>query len=195
MRGVPGGAAVRGAGPRRRQQFFDGHDGLVRSLAQHPNNRNLFASASAALTAASAPVLLVWDAANVGAKGLSMPLTVADASVRSVSFSADGQHLASVSSDAHYTLKLFHWPTTALLASVHTTSTSAASPASPRSSASGTLYTPATCSPWASGTWRSGSGATANCAGSARRPVARRSRARRWWSTRRPRTAPKASRA
>ena len=113
-----------------RQQFFDGHDGLVRSLAQHLTNRNLFASSSST-AASAAPALLVWDAGNVHAKGLSMPLTVADGSVRSVSFSVDGQHLASVSSDAHYTLKLFHWPTAALLASVHTAATSATAPAPP----------------------------------------------------------------
>ena len=113
-----------------RQQWFDGHDGLVRSFAQHPTNRNLFASSSlSSVSVASA--LLVWDAANVHAKGLSMPMTVADGSVRSVSFSVDGQHLASLSSDAHYTLKLFHWPTAALLASVHTAATSASSPSPP----------------------------------------------------------------
>ena len=113
-----------------RQQFFDGHDGLVRCLAQHPTNRNLFASSSLASPTAP-PVLLVWDAANAAAKGLAMPLTVADGAVRSVAFSVDGQHLASVSSDAHYTLKLFHWPTAKPLASVHT----AAAPASASASA------------------------------------------------------------
>jgi len=113
-----------------RQQFFDGHTATVRSLAQHPTNHNLFASSSLASTS-TAPQLLVWDAGNVHAKGLVMPMTVADGGVRSVSFSVDGQHLASLSSDAHYTLKLFHWPTAALLASVHTAATSASAPPPP----------------------------------------------------------------
>ena len=144
---------------------------MLRALALHPFNRSIVASSSSPLSSSSPPAVLVWDSAALHAKAVSLPLTAADCGVRSLGFSCDGLHLATLSSDADCTLRVWHWATagTARLRahgrSLRSHPRPPPPPPPPCTAAAGTRSPPLSSSRSAGVTSPSGASRTADCEG------------------------------
>jgi WD40 repeat protein len=92
------------------QNFFRGHSDFVISLAVHPNG-TIIASGDCG----PRPLICVWDIDS--SDWLNRSLTIALASVRgfhrngvsALSFSSDGEYLASVGEDASHSIAVYNW--------------------------------------------------------------------------------------
>lgn len=102
------------------QKHYMGHDDDVICLAQHPTNLNIFVSGQNATIShvdnkGKPPFVCVWDSTDFS-KTWVLKMTQEDRAIRSVGFSTDGQHVATVSNDDNHTVKVFDWQKKKMLA-------------------------------------------------------------------------------
>lgn len=102
------------------QKFFMGHDDDVRCITQHPLDMNLIASGQNGGIkngVQTPPKICVWDSSSSDlSRAYTLQCTLADKAIRSLAFSGgEGKWLASVSSDIHYSIKIWDWKKRILL--------------------------------------------------------------------------------
>lgn len=99
------------------QEHFFGHNDDVICIAQHPLDKNIFASGQVATIIdrmGTPPHICVWDSSDM--KQVWQLPNAHMRAVRTLGFSCDGKYLASVGDDDNYTVKIWDWQNKKVLA-------------------------------------------------------------------------------
>lgn len=92
------------------QEHFFGHNDDVICLAQHPLDKNIFATGQVATIVdriGTPPHICIWDSTDL--KQMWVLPNAHIRAVRTLGFSCDGKYLASVGDDDNFTIKVWDW--------------------------------------------------------------------------------------